>query len=60
MRKNVTSNTIEIPKEEYNFLKERYRTVKRQNFLLRIDEAEKNLNAGKVKKVSIDKFIEGI
>ncbi|MCR4291851.1 MAG: hypothetical protein NUV76_03135 [Candidatus Kuenenia sp.] len=60
MRKNVTSDTIEIPKEEYNFLKELYRTVKRQNFLLRIDEAEKNLKAGTVKKVSIDKFIEGI
>ena len=58
MRKNITDGTIEIPKEEYKFLKELYRTVKHQNFLLRIDEAEKNLKAGKVKKVSIDKFIE--
>jgi hypothetical protein len=32
--------------------------VKRQNFLLRIAEAEKNLKAGKVKKVTVDKFIE--
>ena len=60
MRKNVADGTIEIPKEEYKFLKELYRTVKRQKFLLRIDEAEKNLKAGKVKKVSIDKFIESI
>jgi len=60
MRKNVIDSTIEIPKEEYKFLKELYRTVKRQNFLLRIDEAEKNLKAGKIKKVSIDKFIENI
>ena len=60
MRKNITDGTIEIPKEEYKFLKKLYRTVKRQNFLLRIDEAEKNLKTGKVKKVSIDKFIESI
>ena len=60
MRKNVTDGTIEIPKEEYRLLKELYRTVKRQNFLFRIDEAEKNLNAGKVKKLLIDKFIESI
>ncbi|MCR4322353.1 MAG: hypothetical protein NUV74_18730 [Candidatus Brocadiaceae bacterium] len=44
----------------YNHLKELYRTVKRQNFLFRIDEAEKNLKAEKVKKVSFDKFIESI
>ncbi len=60
MRKNVTDGTIEVPKEEYKFLKELYRTVKRQNFLLRIDEAEKNLKAEKVEKVSFDKFIESI
>ena len=29
MRKNVTDGTIEVPKEEYKFLKELYRTVKR-------------------------------
>ena len=60
MKKNMTKNTITIPKDEYRFLKELHKTVKRQNFLLRIDEAERNLEAGKVKKVSIDKFIEGI
>ena len=35
-------------------------TISRQNFLLRVEEAEKNLKAGKVKKISIDKFIEAI
>lgn len=32
--------------------------MKRQNFQLRIVEAEKNLKAGKVKKVTADDFIE--
>jgi hypothetical protein len=32
-----------IPKQEYNLLKEVYRTVKRQAFLVRIEEAERNL-----------------
>ena len=54
------ADMVEIPKEEYSLLKELFRTVKRQNLLLRISEAEKNLKAGKVKKVSADKFIEGI
>ncbi len=60
MGKVAIEDAVTVPKEEYRFLKEVYRTVKRQNFLLRIDEAEKNLKTGKVKKVSIDKFIEGI
>ena len=60
MKNNATKDTITIPKDEYRLLKELHKTVKRQNFLLRIDEAERNLEAGKVKKVSIDKFIEGI
>ncbi|OGL41035.1 MAG: hypothetical protein A2042_09865 [Candidatus Schekmanbacteria bacterium GWA2_38_11] len=60
MGKFVTEDTVKVPKEEYRFLKELYRNVKRQSFLLRIDEAEKNLKAGKVKKVLIDKFIESI
>lgn len=58
MRSIATKDTITIPKEEYRVLKEMLRTIKRQNFLLRIDEAEKNLRSGKVKKVSVDKFIE--
>jgi len=60
MRKAVIENSINIPKSEYKLLKEIYRTVKCQHFLLRIEEAEKNLRAGKIKKVSIDKFIESI
>ncbi len=60
MRKNGAEDTVSIPKEEYRFLKELYKTVKRQNFLLRIDEAERNLKAGRIKKVSIDKLIEDI
>jgi len=60
MKKIIAEETIAVPKTEYRFLKELYRTVKRQNFLLRIEEAEKNLKAGKVKKISIDKFIEAI
>lgn len=58
MRSIATKDTITIPKEEYRVLKEMLRTIKRQNFLLRINEAEKNLRSGKVKKVSVDKFIE--
>ena len=54
----IADETVAIPKEEYRVLKEIYQSVKRQNFLLRIAEAEKNLKAGKFKKVSIDKFIE--
>ncbi len=60
MRKALAEDSIKVPKYEYRMLKELYKTVKRQQFLLRLDEAEKNLRAGKVKKVSVDKFIESI
>ncbi len=56
----ISNETVAIPKEEYRILKEIYQSVKRQNFLLRIAEAEKNLKTGKVKKISVDKFIEQI
>ncbi|MBI5969525.1 MAG: hypothetical protein HY884_00015 [Deltaproteobacteria bacterium] len=56
----ATENTVTVPKEEYNFLKELHKTVKRQQFLFRMEEAEKNLKAGKIKTVSIDKFIDGV
>ena len=50
---------IKIPKQEYNLLKEVYRTVQRQAFLMRIDDAEKNLAVGKTKTTSVDVlFIE--
>ncbi len=60
MGKVTAGNTVAIPKGEYKLLKELYKTVKRQQFLFRLEEAEKNLKAGKVKKVTVDKFIESI
>ena len=60
MRRVIAEETVTVPKVEYKILKELYRAVKRQNFLLRIEEAEKNLKAGKIKRISIDKFIESI
>ncbi len=58
MKNNV--ETIQISVNEYNFLKEIYKTYRRQKFLLRLDETKKNLKKGKVKKVDINKFIENI
>jgi predicted RNase H-like nuclease len=60
MQKNIAKEMIEIPKDEYKMLKEIYRTVKRQKLLFRIEEAEKNLRTGKVKKVAVDEFIDSI
>ena len=51
---------VKVPKQEYNLLKEIYRTVKRQAFLMRIDDAEKNHAAGKTKSVSVDDLISSI
>ena len=60
MQKNIGKEMVEIPKDEYRMLKEIYTTVKRQRLLFRIEEAEKNLRTGKVKKVSVDDFIVNI
>ena len=60
MQKNIAKEMIEIPKDEYKMLKEIYKTVKRQKLLFRIEEAEKNLRTGKVKKVAVDEFIDSI
>lgn len=60
MQKNIAKEMIEIPKDEYNMLKEIYKTVKRQKLLFRIEEAEKNLRTEKVKKVTVDEFINNI
>ena len=49
----VVGDYIKIPKQEYNLLKEVYRTVKRQAFLVRIGEAERNLAAGKTKSMAV-------
>lgn len=51
---------VTLPKEEYRILKELYKTVKRQNFLLRLEAAKKNLKAGKIKKVSVKDFVDSI
>ena len=64
--KNMAINSIairqkvEIPKTEYNLLKEVYNQFKKQILLSRIVEAEENLKKGKVKKTTIDKFIKSI
>jgi len=60
MGKVSAENMVNIPKSEYRILKEVYRTVKRQQFLVRLEEAEKSLKTGKIKKVSVDKFIDNI
>jgi len=54
---HAVEDYVKIPKQEYNLLKEVYRTVKRQAFLVRIDEAERNLAAGKTKSTTVDDFI---
>jgi predicted alternative tryptophan synthase beta-subunit len=60
MSQTPVKDYIKIPKQEYDLLKEVYRTVKRQTLLLRLDEAEKNLAAGKTKTVSVDELINSI
>ena len=51
---------VKIPIQEYNLLKEVYRTVKRQALLVRIDEAERNLAASKTKAMSVDDVIASV
>ena len=60
MTQTTTKDFVKIPKQEYALLKEVYRTVQRQAFLVRIGEAEKNLVAGKTKKVSVDDLIDSL
>jgi hypothetical protein len=60
MEQDMTKEYVKIPKQEYNLLKEIYRTVKRQAFLVRLDEAEENFSAGKIKKLTIDDFIASV
>lgn len=57
---SVAHDFVKIPKQEYNLLKEVYRTVQRQAFLVRLGEAEKNLATGKTKRASIDDLIASI
>ena len=60
MEHTAVKDYVKIPKQEYKLLKEVYRTVKRQEFLVRLDEAERNLSAGKTKTSSVDDFIEAV
>ena len=60
MEHTAVKDYVKIPKQEYNLLKEVYQTVKRQAFLVRLDEAERNLSAGKIKTSSVDDFIEAV
>jgi len=60
MAQTASMDYIKVPKQEYSLLKEVYRTVKRQAFLIRLDEADKNLAVGKTKTVSVDDLIASI
>lgn len=60
MPQTPTKNYVKIPKQEYDLLKEVYRTVKRQAFLVRLNEAEKHLASGKTKAISADDLIQSI
>ncbi|MDO9579692.1 MAG: hypothetical protein Q7J06_03865 [Bacteroidales bacterium] len=60
MERTAVKDYIKIPKQEYNLLKEVYRTVKRQAFLVRLDESERNLTAGKAKAISVKDFINAV
>jgi hypothetical protein len=60
MEHAAVEDYVKIPKQEYNLLKEVYRTVKRQAFLVRIDEAERNLAAGKTKSMTVEDFIASV
>ena len=57
MAQTASMDYVKVPKQEYSLLKEVYRTVKRQSLLVRLDEADKNLVAGKTKTVSADDII---
>jgi len=49
---------IEIPVQEYNFLRGLYDHFKEQKLLLRILEAEENLKLGAVKEVKAANFAD--
>jgi len=60
MERTAAKDYVKIPRQEYNLLKEVYRTVRRQAFLVRLNEAERNLAAGKTKALSVDDFIDAV
>lgn len=51
------ADAIMVPRGEYRILREMHKTVKRQQFLFRLEEAKKNLKFRKVKRVSIDELM---
>ncbi len=60
MESTTSKEFVKVPKEEYSLLKEVFRSVKRQAFLVRIDEAERNFKAGKFKTASVDDLLNSI
>jgi mRNA-degrading endonuclease YafQ of YafQ-DinJ toxin-antitoxin module len=60
MEHSTMKDYIKIPKKEYYLLREIYRTAKRQAFLVRLDEAERNLAQGKTNTISIDDVIASV
>ena len=60
VERTAVKDYVKIPKQEYSLLKEVYRTVKRQAFLVRLDESERNLTAGKTKAISVKDFINAV
>ena len=60
MAQTAIKDYVTIPKQEYGLLTEVYRTVKRQTFLVHLDDAEKNLAAGKTKTVTVDDLIASV
>ncbi|MEI6704250.1 MAG: hypothetical protein WCL71_12055 [Deltaproteobacteria bacterium] len=53
MAQATAKDFVKVPRQEYNLLKEIYRTVQRQSFLVRVDEAEKNLANNKTKPLRL-------
>ncbi len=60
MENTTAKEYVKVPQQEYNLLKEVFRSVKRQAFLVRINEAERNFKNGKNKTASVDDFINNI
>ena len=60
MEHAASKEYVKVPKQEYDLLKEVYLSVKRQAFLVRIEEAERNLAAGKTKAITVDDFVDSV
>lgn len=60
MAQATAKDFVKVPKLEYNLLKEIYRSVQRQAFLVRVGEAEKNFTSGNTREISIDDLIASI